>query len=79
MKVVMFWQVGDTVVSVLEPAKTWIVTEVCLKAKDRWVKLENTKDCFSVPGCGSMEGSETLIQQMGFVGYRKNSTILIKN
>ncbi len=73
MKEVMFWQVGDTVVSNLEPAKTWIVTEVCLKEKDRWVKIENTKECFSVPGCKSMEGNETLIQEMGFVGYRNFS------
>ena len=73
MKVVMFWQVGDTVVSILEPAKTWIVTEVCLKAKNRWVKLENTKECFSAKGTGTMEGSETLIQQMGFIGYRNFS------
>jgi hypothetical protein len=72
MKKVMFWTVGDTVVSISEPGKTWVVTSVKEIENDRWICIDNTKETYSLPGTRSLEGRETIIQEMGFVGYRNN-------
>ena len=60
----MFWELGDTVVSVSEPENTWSVQHVWESAsKDRWVEIVDCDDLKIV-------GREDYIQGLGFVGYR---------
>ena len=67
MKKVMFWEVGDTVVSESEPKNTWSVRHVWESAdKNRWVEIVDQKSL-------KINGREDYIQKLGFVGYRKIS------
>ncbi len=69
MKKVMFWTIGDVIVSCAEPSKTWIVTATWEKSnRDRWVKIEDP-----LLSKQSIEGREEFIQSLGFVGYRDST------
>ena len=70
MKRVVFWNVGDTIISVSEPRETWIVASVKESQKDRWVRIEAARGAYASQKKQAIEGSEEFIQQMGFVGYR---------
>ncbi len=70
MKRVAYWAVGDTVVSLSEPDRTWIVASVKESQKDRWVRIEAARGAYGSQKKQAIEGNEEFIQQMGFVGYR---------
>lgn len=65
------WEPNDTVISELEPTKTWIVIAIESKKEGRWIEIVNTPDCEAIKGTGSMGGYESILVQIGFRAFRK--------
>ena len=65
MKMVAFWQTGDTVINVGRPTETFEIIAVEDKKSGVWVSFRNfhTREHLS--------GYEEAFQRLGYVAYRK--------